>query len=294
MPVGDADFTQTPLYRALHSDRYARQAAISAIEEKTERTLIIYEANLRSDHSSLEEEDIQPFGDLLARIDQGAKIDLLLHSPGGNIEAAEKIIYMCRKVASEFRLVVPEYAKSAATLIALASDAVIMGLTSELGPIDAQITGPGPGGALFQTSAQSFIDKFEMIKKEVDETQVLSPVYFPLLESLNLGFLQMCQTLMERSEQFAAKWLKKHMLKDDHSKAEALAKDLCDVKKWLSHGVVIDAEEARNLGVNVIELTQDDALWKMIWYLHCCYGVLFTQQPVVKIFESATVSLPFQ
>ena len=45
---------------------------------------------------------------------------------------------------------------------------VIMGLASEIGPIDAQLAGPGPGGATFQTSAQSFIDEFDRIKKEVD------------------------------------------------------------------------------------------------------------------------------
>jgi hypothetical protein len=292
-PPEKRDFPQSPLFRALRSDRYARQDTIASIEKDTGRQLIVYEANLWSSRSNLGEEDIQPFVDLLSRVQPKGRLDLLLQSGGGDIDAAEKIVYMCREIAGEFRVIVPEYAKSAATLIALASDEVVMGLASELGPIDAQLTGPGPGGATFQTSAQSFIDEFDRIKKEVDETGTLSPAYFPLLEGLNLGFIGMCRNLMDRSKTFAKKWLKKYMLSGDDAAAEKLAEELCNVKKWLSHGVVIDAEEAERLGVKVNRLKQDDDLWKRIWYLHCCYGVLFRQRPMAKIFESTTVSLPF-
>jgi len=285
----------TPLYRALHSDRYARQDTIARIEKLTNRQLIVYEANLWSERSSLGEQDIQPFGDLLSRIPPNADIDLLLQTPGGDIDAAEKIVYMCREIAKGFRVIVPEYAKSAGTLIALASDEVIMGIASELGPIDAQLSGPGPGGASFQTSAQSFIDEFEKMKEEVDKSGTLSPAYWPLLEGLNLGFIRMCRNLMKRSEKFAAKWLEKYMFKGKPKAAKKLAKKLCNVKEWLSHGVVIDADQARDeLKINVLKLEQNDELWKEIWYLHCCYGVLFRRTPISKIYESSSVSLPFE
>ncbi len=291
---GRQPFPQTPLYRALHSDRYARQDAIKQIQNITERQLIVYEANLWSPTSSLGQDDFQPFGDLLLRIPSKADVDLLLQSPGGDIDAAEKIIYMIRQKAKRFRVIVPEYAKSAATLIALGSDQVVMGLTSELGPIDAQLTGPGPGGARFQTSAQSFIDEFEEIKKEVENTGKLSPAYFPLLEGLNLGFMRMCRNLQERSQRFAEKWLKAHMLKKNPRKAKRVAENLCNTKKWLSHGIAIDADQAGLLGIKVVKLAQDNDLWAQVWYLHCCYGVLFRQEKVSKIFESETVSLSFQ
>ena len=289
------DFERTPLYEALHSDRYARQRTIIDIEKTTGRPLIVYEANLWSPRSQLGQDDIQPFGDLLIGIPPKQNIDLLLQSPGGDIDAAEKIVYMCREKVGELRVIVPEYAKSAATLIGLASDQVMMGLTSELGPIDAQVITPGPGGSPFQTSAQSFIDEFENIKTEVEnsESKKLSPAYFPLLEGVNLGYVAMCRNLMARSRQFAEKWLKKYMLKNDPAKAVELAADLCDVKRWLSHGSVIDANTADSLGIKVQKVEQDDPLWKKIWYLHCCYGVLFRTRQISKIFESNRVSLPF-
>jgi len=102
------DFPRTPLYRALQSDRYARQEAISSVEKLTGRQLIVYEANLWSNSSSLGEEDIQPFGDLLAPLPPKQNVDLLLQSPGGDIDAAEKIVYMCRGITRKFRVIVPE------------------------------------------------------------------------------------------------------------------------------------------------------------------------------------------
>lgn len=294
MSAPPEDFSQTPMFRAFQSGRYARQDTIRAIQKKTGRTLIVYEANIHSPNGSITETDVQPFCDLLARVDAGSDLDLLIQSPGGEIDAAEKIVYMCRSVAKGFRLIVPEYAKSAATLIALASDEILMGLASELGPIDPQLQGPGPGGATFQTSAQTFIDEFESILEEVSATGTLSPAYLPLLDGLNLGFIGMCRNATERSKQFAAKWLKKYMLEEDPDKAQEIAEDLCKVKKWLSHGVVIDAEEASKLGISVAKLAKDDDLWRQIWYLHCCYGVLFRTRPIAKIFESETVSLPFE
>jgi len=288
-----SEFQKTPLYKAQRSDRYTRQELILSIEEITNRTLIIYEANLWLPGHNLGEDDIQPFGDLLFGLPEKENVDLLIHSPGGDIDATEKIIIMCREIAKEFRVIVPEYAKSAATLVALASDEVIMGLTSELGPIDAQIQGPGPIKARFQTSAQSFIDEFELIKKEVDRTGRLSPAYFPLFEGINMGFIRKCRNLMGRSQQFAEKWLSNYMLKGKPRKARKLAKELCNVKEWLSHGIVIDADIAIRLGIKVKKLKQDDELWQKIWYLHCCYGVLFRRSQICKLFESNTVSLPF-
>lgn len=287
-------FPQTPMFRAIQSDRYARQAAIRDLQARTKRKLIVYEANLWSDRPGIGSEDIQPFADLLDDVSPGEDLDLLLHSPGGELAAAEKIVSMCRGIAGGFRVIVPEYAKSAATLIVLASDEVLMGLTSELGPIDAQLSGPGPGGARFQTSAQSFIDEFERIKSEVRETGNLSPAYYPLLDGLNLGFMGMCRNLMSRTTMFAQKWLEKHMLKDNPEKAAELAAELSNVKKWLGHGVVIDADEAMRLGMKVRKLSQKDPLWTRIWYLHCCYGALFRRSPICKLFESEIVSLPFQ
>lgn len=283
------------MFRAMQSDRYARQEVIKTIQEKRGgRKLLIYEANIWSRKGDINRQDMQPFGDLLDQIRPGDKVDLLIQSPGGDIDVAEQIVYMCRQLADDFQVIVPECAKSAATLIALASDKVIMGLPSELGPIDPQLIIPGPGGAPFQISVLSFLDGFDKIKEEVEETGKISPIYYPLLHGFNPGFLELCRNAQKRSREFAQKWLKQYMCKNDSGKAEMIVAGLCDPKKWLSHGAAVNADEALKLGINVEKLSHDDELWDMIWYLHCCYGVFFRQDPEpCKIYESEIVSLPF-
>jgi len=299
-PLSDSsilDFGQTPLFRAFQADRYARQEIIRETQRMTGRYLIVYEANEARRGSSITSDDVEAFSDLIHRLPDACKLDLMINSTGGDVEAAEKIIYMCRNVASAFRVIVPELAKSAATLVALGSDEVVMGLQSELGPIDAQLFGPGPGGAMATYSAQSFVDAFDRIKDEVKDAEPepwLSPAYYPLLQDLNIGFLELCRNLAARSREFATKWLKKHMCKNDEQKAKGIAEALCDVKRWRTHGSMIDAEEADNLGITVDRKDRHDPLWKAIWFLHCCYRTAFQQSEISKLFESEQVSLAFQ
>ena len=281
---------QSPLYHSLHKDRYARQQRIREIEQETGRTLIVYVANTAHPGGFINRDDILPFGDLLIG-KQNADLDLMLQSLGGDIDKAEKIVYMCRKQALSFRVIVPESAKSAATLIALAADSIVMGYTSELGPIDPQIVVTTPDGKTIIRPAQSFLDGLEEIKKQVQQEGGLSPVYYPLLQQLDPALIDYCNKAIARSKNFAKKWLKEYMCAGDEETAEQIASELADVKKYLSHGAVIDAEEARRIGLQVEYLEPDTPLWKALWQLYCDYEIEVRSKKLVKIFESADISL---
>ena len=67
------------------------------------------------------------------------EIDVWLDSPGGKANAAYKIALLLRSRAAKLRVVVSDYAKSAATLLVLAADEIYMAGAAELGPLDAQI-----------------------------------------------------------------------------------------------------------------------------------------------------------
>ena len=94
------------------------------------------------------ENDTMPFVDLLHHVGPGESVELLLHTHGGSIDAAEKLIRMVRSKVGEaaFHVVVPELAKSAGTLMVLGSDRVVMSDMSELGPIDPQMSFSESGG----------------------------------------------------------------------------------------------------------------------------------------------------
>ncbi len=190
-------------------------------------------------------------------------------------------------------MIIPECAKSAATLIALGADSIVMGYTSELGPIDPQITVTTASGREMQRPANSFLDGLEEIKRSVNEEGRLSPVYFPLLEHLDPALIDYCKKSLDRSKKFAIKWLSQYMFKNDPKKAEEVTEKLVDTKKYLSHGIVIDHNEAEHeikLKVEFIEKT--DKLWQAIWRLHCDYLVDIDEKKLLKLFESKDISFP--
>ncbi len=290
-PIDLPDYS--PLFYAQEKGRYFRHDFIRKIEAETGRSLIVYFSDVRHPAGSIDRDDIAPFGDLLEKA--GEDLDLLIHSAGGDIDAAEKIVYMCRSRAKTFRAIVPEYAKSAATLIALAADCILMGYASELGPIDPQIVITTPEGRSVQRPAQSFLDGLEDIKKKVKDEGELSPVYYPPLSQLDPALLDYCNKAIKRSREFAVKWLKKHMCADSPPKAEQIADRLLDVGRYLSHGIVIDHTEAGEIGLKVEYLPPDNQLWRALWILHCVYqaDLRTAHGDTVKFFESARVSIRF-
>ena len=67
---------------------------------------------------------------------------MILHTPGGSPNAAEAIVnYLRDKFKKDIRVIVPQLAMSAGTMMACASKEIIMGKQSSLGPIDPQFNG---------------------------------------------------------------------------------------------------------------------------------------------------------
>lgn len=63
------------------------------------------------------------------------QLDFFIHSPGGDPDAAEQICGYLRTQFDEIRAIVPVFAMSAATMMALSADEIVMGAHSQLGPI---------------------------------------------------------------------------------------------------------------------------------------------------------------
>lgn len=278
---------RSPLYEALQSKRYQRQELIRRIEEKTGRRLAVYFANLGQSDAGIFPGDIAPFQDILFDCEGACDLDLLLQSPGGDIDSAEKLVYMIRERVRSLRIIVVERAKSAATLIALAADDILMSSTSELGPIDPQVTIFAADGRPLQRPARSFLDGLEQIKRSVAAEGELNSAYYPLLSQLDPALLDFCDKAIRRSEQFAEKWLVRFMLREDPERAHHIAKRLTDVEQYRSHGMVIDWREATEMGLKVSFLEMDDPLWRQLWSLFLAYHV----ESVTKIFETRKVSL---
>ena len=279
--------SRTPLYRASNAPRYQRQDIISRIQERTGRRLICY---VSGNHCAIDWDDTRPFGDLLHNVKAGEDVDLLLHTLGGNADAAEKLTRLVRQKVdeSEFRIVVPEMAKSAGTLMVLGTDRVVMSDTSELGPIDPQYTVAG-SKVRIPHSVQHYLDAYEEYYDalQANPNDVAANI---MLNKLDPATVKLFQAIMARARQSAQHLLTNGMFRSG-GPWTVTAEALLDTDRWLSHSQMISWEDARdpNVGLVVEYFPQDDGLWQDYWQLYCHQRLAITDTQ--KLFESDFVSL---
>lgn len=140
-PRGTAHPIQSPLFWAQQKDRYLRQLLIRDIEAQTGRRLIVYFAN-RFENAQLDATDPTYLVEMLEDT-KGAPVDLLLETIGGYTDSAERVVSILEQMAPDLRVVVAGSAKSNGTVICLAGKSIVLGASSELGPIEPQINAFG-------------------------------------------------------------------------------------------------------------------------------------------------------
>lgn len=281
---------QTPLFHATNRERYERQSLIKQIEDLTGRHLIVYVANFNHPMNMIRRDDVVPFSEICFDIPTNSKIDLMLHSPGGDPNAAEQIVNILLSKSSDIRVIVPLSAKSAATMISLVADEILMSDSSELGPIDPQIPMSTSQGIIYRP-AKALLQGLEVIKNEVSNNgNVLNPAYYPVLQGIDPALIYFCEMTLKHSKNLAQKWLQRSMCKGDPEKAQFISEQLVDVDKYPSHGAVINWMEAQNLGLNVKYLPPRDEFWEAIWRLFCKYDVDIKNNKLVKVFEGRRAS----
>ena len=276
--------SRTPFFEAIHAARYQRQELIKQIQAHTGRRLICYVSGSRC---LVDRDDTIPFADLLHHIPAGESIELLLHTRGGNVDAAEKLIRMIKRKTGEadFHIVVPEYAKSAGTLMVLGANRVVMSDASELGPIDPQIRlADGSGQAV-----QNYLDAYEELAVQLQENPGNIAARL-MLDKLDPTIVKLCQVAVDRARQ-SAEYLLRHGMFRDGGPWTLPASELLDTRRWLSHSQMIAWDDARDpqIGLVVDYLEPQSKRWQDYWRLYCLQRLAITDQQ--KLYESAIASL---
>lgn len=246
-----------------------RQAYLKDLAEFTGRDTIVYSSAFTSSKAAqlppfllgIYREDVQGFMSALHGL-KNNKLDLIIHSPGGDPNTAEQIVKYLRGKYDHIRVIIPQNAMSAATMIACAADVIMMGKHSAIGPIDPQITFP-TGTGTFTAPAQSILDEFEMAKEEVKKDPETAPIWVRRLDKYPPGFLKICENAIALSKEMVANWLSSWMFKDDENKrakAERIAEWLSDTNLHKTHGRPISIKDATNAGLKVMPLEEDNEL----------------------------------
>lgn len=254
---------------------------------------------------SIDSGDITAFGDVLMSVGDVNILNLIIDSPGGDGSTAEKLIELCRAYCAKLRVIIPNRAKSAATIIALGADEIVMGHCSEIGPIDAQVP-IVVGGIPRYISAQSFIDAKDTLEQEFADRLKANPKadvrdLLQQLASLDVTFIDHCKKLMEFCKDVARKNLEKHMFaeikkaKNRNAAIEKVIQGLAQPSQFQIHARMIDGNTAKTkLGLNVKQLAKDDDLWKTVWNYYIRADVFLSGRhgtPGSKMVESREESL---
>jgi Serine dehydrogenase proteinase len=252
--------------------------------------VILYAANWTQPKPGLEPqlvsitpEDIQGLMEVMHGIPEG-DVDLIIHSPGGSAEAAESVVSYLRSKFRDIRVFVPHAAMSAATMLACASDRIIMGKHSFFGPIDPQFVLQTELGRM-SVPAYAILEQFELAKKECAGNPAVLSAWMPMLRQYGPALIVQCKLARQLAETLVSSWLSKWMLAADSAKASSAASQLADHGTFRSHSRFIDRAQAKALGLIVDDLEADQQLQDAVLSVFHATTHTFSG-PCVKIIEN--------
>jgi hypothetical protein len=187
---------------------------------------------------------VEPVYDVLSGLGPVERLDVVLCSGGGAVTAARQLALLIREYAQAVTIHVPRLARSAATLLCLSADEVVMGPVAELGPVDALVGGLGGGFEDVRAFPRMARDWFGVSQPQ-DALQVLALVaqrVFPVsLGGFYRGDAYLRQTAVE-----LLTWQLPQAAPDELA---AIAESL--ISGRLVHDDVITRRDAARLGLHV-------------------------------------------
>jgi hypothetical protein len=297
MGLYTAYIDQNLSFEEITAERKKQLAEISRL--RGGRDVLVFAADLNKEigQISIGYSDLLPINDQLSNLN-GNKIDLILETPGGSGEVAEDIVELLRNKYEEVGIIIPGWAKSAGTIIAMSGDEILMGPLSGLGPIDAQITWQGK-----RFSAQALIEGMNKIKDEVSQTGTLNKAYIPILQGISPGELQNAQNAFDFAKVLVTEWLEKYKFKNwtTHSsngqpvtpderkqRAQEIAEKLCNHNHWLTHGRSIKIEDLEEMRLKITNYAENSELEAAINKYFTLLEMSFAQTTIYKVFETTS------
>ena len=215
-------------------------------------------------HRSLDSKVTLSISSALRKMDKAGSLDnldVLLESRGGDINSAYKILQMLKAYAKHVTVVVPFYAKSAATLIALGADRLQMCKVGELGPVDPQVLDPNSSMMMPALSIKRAVDFINEISNPIVVASMadkISPMLIGAYRNAEAASKQYLNQI------FMAKGF-------DEKERERLVSVF--TKELLSHGYPMSVDFLKKHNIPMIELEEDQehlfADLHEIWLKYC-------------------------
>lgn len=220
-------------------------------------------------------EEIYSWRKKLKAVGAGDNLDILVHSPGGELTACYRIARLFARYTNDWQALVPDYAASGATLICLGSSNIVMSDIAQLGPLDPQVISKR-NTKFFTGERQSPLEAFQAVKylREYTLTVLDASIVFLFqrqvapqlaLETASKLAVEVAKPILDKIEPYdlGAFGLDSSLAidycrricepKESSKQTQSQANYRALVEKYPAHEFVIDTAEAESLGLNVCE-----------------------------------------
>ncbi len=267
------------------------QQYVQEMYELTKRPIICYMSAFCHKGGSMNQQaildaDMQGFMTCskgLPKNSDKAQLDLIIHSPGGDIEATKRIIFYIRKLYRHVRVFIPHLAMSGGTMIALAANEIWMGPYSSLGPTDPQV----PIRDKF-VPVGSIIKEFTCAKEDIKRDPAIASLWNERLKDIPIGMYQSILNAYEHAPRYVEDIIQKYMFSgsntDKHLKiAKDVSLHLNAYDQHSNHNKGINLDTATALGLTVKDLSEDKLLEDAVLSIYHTGIIAFCATPLQKI-----------
>mgnify|MGYP003604502297 CR=1 FL=1 len=228
--------------------------------------------------TAVNDKDKSGFMLAINKLDRAKGLDLILHTPGGDIAATESLVdYLYSMFGKDIRVIVPQISMSAGTMIAFASKEIVMGKHSNLGPIDPQMGG---------LACQAVLNEFEQAKEDIRQNPQAAALWQVIISKYHPTLLGACKQAIEWSEKMVYQWLDGNMCNGDKAKVKKIVSTFSNHTEQKSHSRHISKKECQEVGLNITDLELDQDLQDAVLTTHHAFMHTFSNTLCVKIIEN--------
>jgi Serine dehydrogenase proteinase len=256
--------------------RNERKELIRRLQQHRGSTVITYVTGDRAPAvAQIADDALRPLHDHIRPLGRVPRLDLYLYSRGGAIDVPWRVVNMLRRASDEWHVLIPFRASSAATMIALGADEIVMGPQGELGPIDAIISiqrfmgAPGSGQpTVFQDNVSvedvmAYV-KFVQNRLGLADQSALAASLGTLTLRLDAVALGNVYRTQSHIRDVARRIL---LSQKTPGQEETIAKIIETLaERVYAHGHAIALAEAQAIGLNarLVDETEDELMWALL------------------------------
>ena len=281
-----------------------RRKYLRELSEYTKRNVLIYYSGWLKKpgvpNSDINDGDMEGFMTCINGMDCSKGLDLILHTPGGSPTSAQAIVSYLRSkfnrssndtIFYDIRVIIPQLAMSAGTMIACSAKEIIMGRQSSLGPIDPQFNG---------IPAYNILSEFLKAKQDLLNNPASANYWAIKLKQYPAAFMQTAMDAIQLSGELVKDWLGTCMFDSNEpvqkATVENIVSKLNDHEKSKVHDRHFDAKFCQDIGLKIEMLENDNVLQDKVLSVHHACMITLDGTSVIKLIENqdgrAFISMP--